>query len=209
MASIACLALVTMGCEGGELTYVPAEGAGMGADATSPDSGPAPDLGRPPTPDAELPDFGTDAGFHTTRVTLTEPLSANTSCFELADGESLASVSPEGHAWLVSGDDQTTLVRVIDPLVPTEEVPEPAEVDIPSVTLLRAWDGRRASVLTGRTLWELRDLRRTRVTPPDGLSDTPTFCGDVTSDALILSDGRFFAQRDARWWQWLRAAQVV
>ncbi len=41
---------------------------------------------------------------------------ATSYCTTLADGESLASISPEGHAWIISSAaEDATAIRVLDP----------------------------------------------------------------------------------------------
>lgn len=121
------------------------------------------------------------------------------SCVTLESGETLASVSPDGRAWLLREEGEVTHVRVVDPL----DVASATTHVIPmrSITKLRAWSGDAASVLAQGSLWRLEGFARVRLTTPTEAPLT-SMCGSFLQDGHVFSDAHVSELRDASWWVW-------
>ncbi|MEM9692564.1 MAG: hypothetical protein AAGA56_08470, partial [Myxococcota bacterium] len=83
-----------------------------------------------------------------TVVTDAQALDLQVACLPLVPGETLASVSPDGHAWLThpSAEGEAVMVRVVDPATfePSDHL-----IELPPVGQVNAWSARDASLLAG------------------------------------------------------------
>jgi hypothetical protein len=131
-----------------------------------------------------------------------EVLPATGHCTPLREGETLASVSPEGHAWLVVGGAESSSIRVLDAFDPEAMGEVVTDVALADVSELRAWSADDAAVVTSAGLWRLEDLARVELTPPDGFSAPAILCGDPSVEGSMLAGGTLFERRDDGWWGW-------
>ncbi|MEO1270712.1 MAG: hypothetical protein AAFX99_21705, partial [Myxococcota bacterium] len=165
----------------------------MDTDASPADTAPAPDVMEPRQVEAMLP-----------------VVEGRTTCVPLDNNERVAAVSPEGDAWLVHEDGADTTVRVVDP--EGAERVAPVRVELPAITLMRAWSATYANVIATETLWRLEDLQRISLTPPSQLTEPQSWCGELGIDGMVLGgDGLVFEARDGMWWSWqidVEASQV-
>ncbi len=129
-----------------------------------------------------------------------ELLEGNGFCVTLESGETLRSVSPEGHAWLAAAGAEGQALRIVDPL----------DASIVSDTLelgalhqVRAWTGGDAGIVAADGLWRLEALARIQLTPPSASMGTPALCGDPGHNGFLLADGLLYERRaDEHWWVW-------
>ena len=124
-----------------------------------------------------------------------------TSCVTLGAGETLWSVSPEGHAWLASAGQDAQMIRVVDPFDPGGELVE--EIAIGALQQVNAWSQMDAAIVADDGLWQLDQLARIQLTPPAGVVTPPMMCGDPSVNGFLLTDGLLFERRaDDMWWLW-------
>lgn len=127
-------------------------------------------------------------------------LATTSSCAPLAAGERLLSVSPEGHAWLVT-DGAESHVRVLDAfdgeIVATEK-----DIAIAGLGEAQAWSGADAALVSDDGLWRLADFARIELTAPDGFAAPASLCGDPGVSGALVSGGLVFERRGDSWWQW-------
>ncbi|MEM6927369.1 MAG: hypothetical protein AAF602_10590, partial [Myxococcota bacterium] len=126
-------------------------------------------------------------------------LETTVTCVDLAPGERLAAVSPEGHAWFVSGGSR---VRVVDPF--SAGPPTSLDLEIPAIDQALAWSASSATFVAGGTLWRLPD-RETRLRfadPPVAVGVGVPWCGELVVDGVVVDGARWAEQRDDTWWVW-------
>jgi hypothetical protein len=122
-------------------------------------------------------------------------------CVPLAAGERLASVSPEGHAWLVTPAASASALRVLDPFS-ADDIREES-VAIGGLETVQALSAADASAIAADALWRLDDFARIELTPPAGFVAPGAMCGDLGVNGFLLSAGQVFERRDDNlWWQW-------
>jgi len=121
-------------------------------------------------------------------------------CVALNEGETLWSVSPEGHAWIASGDDSTQQLRVLDAFDESAVLEDPLALG--TFHHVRAWSQTDAAVAASDGLWSLEDLARVELTPPTDLADVTSMCGDPAVNGMLLSAGSLLELRDDKWWVW-------
>ncbi len=196
--------MLGVGCEDGEQSEGPSwvvpdtdgatdgsegsggEGEGSGGDETGGGSTQT----RPDVPIVEIP------------AALTE-LQADVDCVPLDADETLASVSPQGQAWLARAVGTGLGVRVLDADDGTPEVVADESLDLGALHSLQAWDAGNAAAMTSEGLWALDAFARVQVTSPAPLDADASMCGDLSRDGLVLADGVLFERRaDNNWWQW-------
>lgn len=130
-------------------------------------------------------------------------LEAEVDCIPLDTDESLASVSPQGHAWLTRAQGAELGIRVVDAQEGLVDVLAEETLEVGVLRSLQAWDGENAAALTSEGLWALEAFARVQVTPPASLDADASMCGDLSRDGLLLTDGVLFERRaDDNWWQW-------
>ncbi|MFO0554459.1 MAG: hypothetical protein U0271_39115 [Polyangiaceae bacterium] len=124
-------------------------------------------------------------------------LETSSVCAPLAEGETLRSVSPEGHAWLVSG----SRVRVLDAFgdVIAEET---RELDVGEILELSALGARDAAILGSDGLYRLEDFSLLRVAAPEGFAGAGSLCGDPAASGVLVASGEVFERRSDGWWGW-------
>ena len=122
-------------------------------------------------------------------------------CVPLESGEGLASASPEGHAWLLSGAGPATQIRILDAFDSAAETIE--LVELADVETLVAWSDTDAAVLADGGIWRLEALARVQLAPPEGFAMPAALCGDPGTNGALLSSGTLFERRDDDlWWGW-------
>lgn len=155
-------------------------------------------IGEPPEPLAPPPPEVTplDVPANPTVV------EATSYCTTLVDGESLASVSPEGHAWIMSsaGPDATA-IRVLDPHGEGSELVD--EVVLTEISSVQAFTEGDAGLVAQGGLWRLDQMARIELQAPEGFGASAQLCGDPRANGAMLSDGTLFEHRaDEQWWAW-------
>jgi hypothetical protein len=162
-------------------------------------------------PGADAGDAGADAAVDPTELAVLrdEPLTTRSTCVTLGDGEELGAVSPEGHAWFVTPSDAGTTLRVWDPELGGDGPTREDTIELPPITRMLAWSGRRVDAIAGGDLWRIDGSRRTRVSAPMTLGPDATFCGELGGDGYVLTAGVVYTQRDGEWWTWEPAAQTT
>ncbi|MEL6180074.1 MAG: hypothetical protein AAFS10_14030, partial [Myxococcota bacterium] len=156
---------------------------------------PMPDI--PPADTTPLPDV-----METEIVGADAPMvDSRTACVSLGAQERLAAVSPEGDAWLMRQEDGAVTVRVVDP--EGTELVAATRLELPAVTLVRAWSSTYANIVATDTLWRLEALQRIVLTPPSRLGEPQSWCGELGGDGMLLGgDGTVFEARDNNWLAW-------
>lgn len=122
-------------------------------------------------------------------------------CVPLVANERVASISAEGHAWLVVPGDSQQQLRIVDPF----DGPSIAAVtvELPRASTLHAWSADDAALLTESGLWRLEQFDRIEVSPPMSLSADSAMCGDPSGGGFALDDGVLWQRRaDGQWWTW-------
>jgi len=155
-------------------------------------------IGEPPEPLAPPPPNVTPKDVPVSPTVV----EATSYCTTIADGESLASVSPEGHAWMTSraGEEATTL-RVLDPRGEGSELID--EVILTEVTAVHAYTEGDAGLVAQGGLWRLDQMARIELQAPDGFAAPAQLCGDPSLNGAMLSQGTLFEHRaDDQWWSW-------
>ncbi|HTJ85374.1 MAG TPA: hypothetical protein VL400_26835, partial [Polyangiaceae bacterium] len=127
-------------------------------------------------------------------------VASTTTCIARSEGEHLLSVSPEGHAWLVTPG-PTTHVRVLDAFGGDITVAED-ELEIADVQDGQAWSAGDAALLSDGGLWRLEGMSRIDMTPPDGFETPASLCGDPSDSGVLVSNGSVFERRSDGWWTW-------
>lgn len=130
-----------------------------------------------------------------------EQLTGSGFCVALESGETLASVSPEGHAWLAAASGEVQAVRIVDPQDEAAIVSDTLELG--TLHQVRAWSGGDAGIVAADGLWRLESLARIQLTPPTASMTTPGLCGDPGHNGFLLADGLLYERRaDEHWWVW-------
>lgn len=126
-------------------------------------------------------------------------------CVTLAAGETLESVSPEGHAWIARKADRGLSLRIIDPADRSELA---RDVSMQGVRSVRAWSEKDASLLADNGLWQLADFERIKVTGPT-TSALTSKCGDPSINGFVLSGDALFERHADTWFtiEWGAAGQ--
>lgn len=128
-------------------------------------------------------------------------LQGTSMCVPLLAGETLVSVSPEGHAWLSSPSDVPPRLRVVDPFDAT--APMSTEVDLGGLLRVQAWTDQDAVVIAEDGLWRLEGFSRIKIDEPASLSEASSMCGDPSRNGSLLVGGSLFERRaDGQWWVW-------
>ena len=126
-------------------------------------------------------------------------------CIDMASGEKLVSVSPEGHAWLVAEQSQTSTLRVLDAFDQSNVLSD--EIELTQIRRVQAWSQTDAAIITEDGLWRLEDLARVQLSPPQGFTSTAGFCGDPGTNGSLLCSGKLYERReDDQWWAWTPGA---
>lgn len=127
---------------------------------------------------------------------------ATSYCTTLADGESLASISPEGHAWIISSAaEDATAIRVLDPRGAGTEVLD--EVVLTEISSVQAFTDGDAGLVAQGGLWRLDQMARIELQAPEGFAAPAQLCGDPRFNGAMLSGGTLFEHRaDEQWWAW-------
>lgn len=131
-------------------------------------------------------------------------LEATIACIPLLDGETLRSVSPEGHAWLMTQAADGHRLRVIEPggLAATTH-----ELRLQPLDHLQAWDDDDAVAVAGGGLWRLDQMARIEITTPLESNAMDSACGDPSRYGALLAGGSLLEHRgDDGWWRWDSAA---
>ncbi|MEM7437158.1 MAG: hypothetical protein AAF436_18530 [Myxococcota bacterium] len=117
-------------------------------------------------------------------------------CVDLAEGESLAGVAPDGSAWLTSIDG----VRVVRPNGDEREL----TVRFGEADELIAWTADRAFVISESQLWDTGVESSQPFILPDNLGRPRYACGDPTasSGAFVLGTRGLFERRADQWFRW-------
>jgi mono/diheme cytochrome c family protein len=127
-------------------------------------------------------------------------LDVTTRCEPLLDGEELAAVSPEGHAWLLRSGESTEL-RVLDPL--GEMTSATHELAFSAIEQVLAWSDTEATLVADGGLFELVELDRISIVPPAGFDGSAAFCGRPSESGFVLAGGALSELRtDGLWWSW-------
>ncbi|MEM6996271.1 MAG: hypothetical protein AAF721_37535 [Myxococcota bacterium] len=127
-----------------------------------------------------------------------EVVQATTRCTAVGPGERLASISAEGHAWLLTEDDEAATVRVVDTF---DDGPDATfTIGLREIGAVHAFSADDAALVADGGLWRLHDLDRIEVTAPAPLSGAAAMCGDPTTDGLLLTASDLFQRRDDQWW---------
>lgn len=123
-------------------------------------------------------------------------------CTTLAVNETFASVSPEGHAWLLTPTAQGPRFRVLDPY--RDGAPALYELDMPEVQQTRAWSGARATFVADNTIWRLPDPNsRIRLSaPPVTVGPDLSWCGELDVNGVLVADGQWVEQQVDTWYVW-------
>jgi len=129
-----------------------------------------------------------------------EIVPSTTTCVDRNAGESLLSVSPEGHAWFVTPGSPTK-VRVLDAfdgaIAETDE-----DVEIDDVVDGQAWSAADAALISKDGLWRLESFARIDMSTPDGFTTPASLCGDPSKNGVLVSGGQVFERRSDGWWSW-------
>ena len=169
---------------------------GTGAVITSACSGDLDEPSDEATPDGPAP------------PTVVEPLEVPTNppeivsegaCVAIAEDQTLMSVSPEGHAWLVTSGVPSSTIRIVDPFDLSHQ---DEEVELENIEVVHALSGVDAAVVAGGELWRLEDLARISLTAPDGFVAPAALCGDLSTNGFVLSSASLFERRADEWWGW-------
>ncbi|MGB5812666.1 MAG: hypothetical protein WBG86_19180 [Polyangiales bacterium] len=117
-------------------------------------------------------------------------------CVDLAEGEQLAGVGPDGHAWVTSVDG----LRVVSPDGESKDV----DVRFGTAEELVAWTSDRAFVVSESQLWDTGVDSTLPFVLPDNLGRPRFSCGDPTasSGAFILGTRGLFERRADQWFRW-------
>jgi hypothetical protein len=127
-------------------------------------------------------------------------LDVTTRCEPLVDGEELAAVSPEGHAWLLRSVGSTEL-RVLDPL--GEMTSTTHELAFSKIERVLAWSDTEATLVADGGLFELVALDRLAIEPPAGFAEGAALCGRPSQSGFVLTGGALSELRtDGLWWSW-------
>ena len=130
-----------------------------------------------------------------------ETRASTSTCSELAAGERLLSVSPEGHAWLAVETETGIQVRVLDAFFGSmNETAQQLEVG--SVAGAQAWSESDAALVTSSSLFRIEDFSRIELGLPSGYAAPGALCGDPGAGGVLVSEGTVFEQRGENWWTW-------
>jgi hypothetical protein len=135
-----------------------------------------------------------------------EEVDATSYCVALNEGESLAGVSPEGHAWLLRENAGAQILRVADPF--DESLSDEKALQIGTVRQLHPWSATDAAVLAEDGLWQLKDLSRVSIQLPAAAADMDSFCGNFATSGLLVGKGTLYELRDGSWWTFDGLAQA-
>ena len=117
-------------------------------------------------------------------------------CIDLAEGEELSGVGPDGRAWVTSLDG----LRVVDP----DGESQPITVRFGTVDELVAWTADRAFIVSESQLWDTSLEGSQPFILPDNLGRPRYACGDpeATSGSFILGTRGLFERRGSDWYRW-------
>jgi hypothetical protein len=117
-------------------------------------------------------------------------------CIDLAEGERLSGVGPDGHAWVTSLDG----LRVVDP----DGNSKPITVRFGTADEVVAWTADRAFIVSESQLWDTRLDGSQPFILPDNLGRPLYACGDpeATSGSFILGSRGLFERRGSDWYRW-------
>ncbi len=117
-------------------------------------------------------------------------------CVDLAEGEELSGVAPDGRAWVSS----LVGLRVVDPDGESQSI----TVRFGSVDDLVAWDSDRAFVVSESQLWDAGPAGSQPFILPDNLGRPRYACGDpeATSGSFVLGTRGLFERRGDNWFRW-------
>ena len=124
----------------------------------------------------------------------------SSTCVSLAPDETVASISPEGYAWLASDTSGGSVYRVVSPGGNFSVV----ELEI-DAGYLQAWGESRATYTGDGIMWRTEGMLTEPLYWSEQLPSPTRFCGDPTidGDGFVLA-GTELSQRDAGlWWRWL------
>jgi len=117
-------------------------------------------------------------------------------CVDLAEGEELSGVGPDGRAWVTSLDG----LRVVDPDGESQSL----TVRFGSADELVAWTADRAFVVSESQLWDASPAGSQPFILPDNLGRPRYACGDpeATSGSFVLGTRGLFERRGSTWFRW-------
>ncbi|MDH3727579.1 MAG: hypothetical protein OER77_08620 [Myxococcales bacterium] len=117
-------------------------------------------------------------------------------CIDLAEGEELSGVGPDGHAWVTSLDG----LRVVDPDGESQSL----TVRFGSADELVAWTADRAFIVSESQLWDAGPAGSQPFILPDNLGRPRYACGDpeATSGSFVLGTRGLFERRGSTWFRW-------
>lgn len=130
-----------------------------------------------------------NAGMSSTTVGLS-------TCLDLAEGEQLSGVGPDGRAWVTSLDG----LRVITPDGESQAI----TVRFGSADEVVPWTADRAFIVSESQLWDTRLDGSQPFILPDNLGRPLYACGDpgATSGSFILGSRGLFEHRGTDWYRW-------
>ena len=117
-------------------------------------------------------------------------------CVDLAEGEELSGVGPDGHAWVTSLDG----LRVVEPNGESQSI----TVRFGSADELVAWTADRAFIVSESQLWDAGPAGSQPFLLPDNLGRPRYACGDpeATSGSFVLGTRGLFERRGSAWFRW-------
>jgi len=131
---------------------------------------------------------------------------ASSYCVELDEGETLAGVSPEGHAWLTRQSEGVQLLRVADPF--DASIRDATQIEVGSIRQLQPWSATDAVILADDGLWRIEDLARVSIQLPAAPGEVDSLCGDFGDSGLLVVAGTLHELRDGAWWSFDGLAQT-
>lgn len=117
-------------------------------------------------------------------------------CVDLAEGEELSGVGPDGHAWVTSLDG----LRIVN----TDGDSEAITVRFGDADEVVAWNADRAFIVSESQLWDTRRGGSQPFILPDNLGRPLYACGDpeATSGSFILGSRGLFERSGGDWYRW-------
>jgi len=127
-----------------------------------------------------------------------DPLEGDERCTDLAEGEHLLGVSPNGIAWIANVSSDSTAFRVAD--FRADSVDETFDVELGGILAAQILGVQSAAFLTEDALWSFDD--GTLQPHPLAFEKGSGLCGDPYSNGAVLAAGRFMERRATQWWSW-------
>jgi hypothetical protein len=144
-----------------------------------------------------------DAQLGNSQAGVATTVSAIASCGDLAEGESLMGVSPDGEAW-IEGDGG---MRQVSP----DGSSTPIDARFTRSDELVGWDASSAFVVGDNTLWSTTLDGSEPVSLPPELGKPRFVCGDprTAGGSFLVSTRGLFERRDGTWLRWAIPVELL